>query len=465
MAGESNGPWGALAAHSQEMAEAWDSYARLPDAGENEWLDAFCRRKRISISALVRLGARLSEPTVLAFSFEGGIKYRDILTDKRWAFPESEFKRLKVVTQHRDPAPKVILAEGETDAARLLDGYERCDVAVLPAGALTWKEEWDEQVEGYEVIYVGLDNNAAGDRGAQKIIRRFAQATRFTPTADDWCDTDVLPPLPDPPKAPSAVIVPLGELLELAVPEQTSWFERAVVPVGGLVLIHGPAKMYKSFLAFDLMAAIAECRDWATFEPMEEPARACILQFEIAWPFYRQRMEALHRRSQDPEALRAHLLTYSPLSWPELRAGNKKQEDAIRRNLDSAGVQVVLIDPLRRAMTGADMNAEKDVGIMLKFCETLQRDGRTAIVVHHDAKEKAEPTGSGAWLGHPDTLLGIRLPPGVKDRDQTTQRNLHFTLRNAPHPGNRGMYLTEDAQVRYSTEPFSDQGEDGDPAL
>ena len=76
---DSDGDWGHLAEHDSEAAQAWDSFDLLPDSGENPVLDAFCERKRISIPALLRLGARLADGEVLAFSYDKGIKFRNML--------------------------------------------------------------------------------------------------------------------------------------------------------------------------------------------------------------------------------------------------------------------------------------------------------------------------------------------------------------------------------------------------
>ena len=116
--GDSNADWGALSSHDDGMAEAWDGYSRLPEPGENPLLDAFVEAKRITIASLVRLGARMADGDVLAFAYDSGIKYRDIVTGKRWNWTGSTFKALKLV-RGEGSSERIIVAEGETDAARL----------------------------------------------------------------------------------------------------------------------------------------------------------------------------------------------------------------------------------------------------------------------------------------------------------------------------------------------------------
>src|SRR4051812_3374033 len=101
--GDSNAEWGALASHDDELAETWDGFERLPDAGENPALDAFIERKGISLASLVRVGARLADTHVLAFAFPGGLKFRDLVSDRRWAYAGSTWRELKVVRHGTEP--------------------------------------------------------------------------------------------------------------------------------------------------------------------------------------------------------------------------------------------------------------------------------------------------------------------------------------------------------------------------
>jgi 5S rRNA maturation endonuclease (ribonuclease M5) len=211
----SDSEWGTLVRADSDLADVWDGFARLPDHGENEALDAFCERKHISIPSLVRLGARLADPGVLTFAYDHGIKFRDIVTGRRWNYIGSEFTRMKVVPAQTDGATQCIVAEGETDAARLTELYPQADVAVMPAGAETFTEDFATQLKGYGLVLVGLDADAAGERGAQKIITSLPQAMRFAPPANDWCEAGEVPPLPvalDRP-AEAQVMVPAGAML------------------------------------------------------------------------------------------------------------------------------------------------------------------------------------------------------------------------------------------------------------
>lgn len=445
--GESNGEWGQL--ETDETRDAWDSFEHLPAPGVSPALDSFVARKRITIDDLVRVGARLSGPTVLAFGFPGGLKFRNIVNDDRWNYTGSEFTSLKIVSSRAslgESSSTVLVVEGETDAARLSSVFDS-DVAILPVGALGWKPSFAEQLQPYKRILLALDADKAGDAGSERIRKALGRGERFRPPASDWCAVDgPLPPLPAVAAGPTSILVPAGELLELEAPDQPSYFDNAILPIGGTLILHGPYKSYKSWIALDLLAALAQAESWALFEARQEPERVAVLNFEIPWAYYKERIMQMRRYATRPQEFDKNLLTYSPLVRPRLVAGDSASESVILRELVGGDVSVVLLDPVRRAIGLSDPNAEHEVRRMLHFVERLNDEGIAVVMVHHDNKEGdkyggGDPrymTGSGAWAGDVDGIVSITLPHG-EARDTGTRRNLRFLLRNAPSPGARGF--------------------------
>lgn len=469
---ESNAEWGALIAHDNEMAEVWDGFHRLPDPGQNAALDALCERKRITIDSLVRLGARLTEPdgTVLAFAWDGGIKYRDLVTGRRWTYLDSDFSMLKVIRAEQ-PADRVLVAEGETDAARLTMLYPEADVAIMGGGARYVTERMVEQLSDYDMVLVALDDDDAGNAGASKLLERLLNAQRFPPPAKDWCESadEDVPPLPDELERPiEAELIVWGErLLNYEMPEVVSYFEQALLPIGGQLILHGWVKGFKSFQALDLMAALAQGQPWCCFEPTEEPVRVAVMQYEIPPAFYQARYQQIRKHAAHPDLLDQNFGTWTPLSRPLFRAGDRKQEDQVLQVLVDNDVQVFMLDPVRRAMKSRKLNESEAVGDVLGFFERVQNEGIAVVAVHHDNKEGARAgggdpinmTGAGDWAGDADTLVSVSIPKGMTMQDP--KRNLTFTLRNAPSIGDRGMEITEDGRIIYSTEPHGDWNEDG----
>jgi RecA-family ATPase len=308
------------------------------------------------------------------------------------------------------------------------------------------------------------------------VLKSLPNAVRFAPPANDWCSTpdDELPALLSPAdNVQVKVLVSAGELLDLEPPEITSWFENGLLPVGGQLILHGWAKSFKSFLALDIAAALAQAQDWCGFEPTEEPCRVAVMQYEIPWPYYQQRIRLLRNVAREGELFDTNFLTFTPLQRPRFVAGNTAQEDMVLATLESAGVQVFLLDPVRRATGVADLNSEKEVRPLLAFFERLQNAGITVITCHHDNKSFARSgggnplgmTGVGAFAGDADTIVSVSVPKGGTIDDRT--RNLHFTFRNAPSLGARGMEMQEDGHILYSPDPHGNwDGEDeAEPAI
>ena len=466
-----------------DLVEVWDRFEALPERGSNPALDAFVERKHVSIEALVRLGARLADYSVLAFAYPGGIKYRDMVTDHRWSLVGSEFKRLKIVAAGAARASTVIVAEGETDAARLTMLYPEADIAVLPAGADPGRHAaaYAAQLNEYDLVLLAQDHGRAGDHGAAvlqehvttKMLRWLAPLEGPSDNSG-WGDVPAdtaVPALPAPndveaPPAPK-LLVSVGELLTYEPPEIDSWYEQALLPITGQAILHGALKSFKSFLALDWAAALAQSQPWCGFEPVDEPARVAVMQFEIPYQYFRQRIEFIRAHAAAPELLDENLLIWTPQSRPRFVAGNTKHEDAVLRELDAAGVNVLVVDPIRRGVGMADLNSEKEVRPMLHFFERCQNAGVTVIATHHDNKAGArggggtvlDMTGSGAFGGDADTIVSVALPHG--QRLESPERELHFLLRNAPSPSARSMRMTDDGTIEYGLSPVAAEATPG----
>jgi 5S rRNA maturation endonuclease (ribonuclease M5) len=457
MAG-SNGEWGELASQDQDMADAWDRFARLPSVGQNVVLDAFVERKRITINSLIRCGARLSTDTVLAFAFPEGVKYRDMVSGKRWAWMGARFTHMKIIPAG-DNSDTVIICEGETDACRLTILYPDVDIAVLPVGARTFTDTYRQQVTSYSRVYVALDDDEAGNEGAKTVMDSLPSSARLMPPANDWCEVPdgEEPPLPDigPPRSR---ILFGREMLEMPVPDVNSWFSDALLPIGGSLLLHGWKSCFKSWLALDMMSCIATGREWGRFEATEEAAKVCVFQWEIPHPFYHERCSLL-RELGDTDLWDENFGTIDTMRRPDFVAGSAKHEEAALRALLDAGISVVLFDPVRRAGRGGDLNDEKDAGVLLGFFERLMNEGMSVVYVAHDNKAGSKAggadilnvTGSGAWVGDADSVVTITVPKG--ETTDSRYRNLNFTIRNGPHVEGRSFHIDEDAHIIYSNEP------------
>lgn len=470
--GESDGGWGLL--ETDDERATWDSYDYVPEWGENAALDSFLKLKNLDPAALSRIGARMSAPMVIAFAFDGGIKYRNIINGKRWSTGGATFNKLRIVQgTSRDAC---LICEGETDAARLTMLYD-ADVAIMPAGAKAWKDTYTEQVEHYTRVFVALDNDSAGEAGWQKVHAAVPHAVRWRPPdpANDWCALDGdPPPLLTPEeveKLATRVLVPLSELIVMDTPDIISWYEDAVLPVSGTMIIHATFKSFKTWVALDLAASLAQGTAWAGFTNLGGPARVAYLNFEIPWAYYQERVRRFNDAATEPELLGSNYYGYEPLTRPRLVAGNEESENKMMKTLMDGGIEVVVIDPIRRTLGFANPNAEDEVRRLLYFVERLNDSGMTVVMVHHDNKESdkhggGDPsgmTGSGAWAGDPDTIVTLSRPAG-ESRD-STKRNVGFLMRNAPSAHGKGIEIVNDGSpVKWQNETWVEELDPDQPS-
>jgi KaiC/GvpD/RAD55 family RecA-like ATPase len=378
--GESNAEWGALAEHDQTDAEQWDLYASLPEPGENPLLDAFCARKRITITGLRKLGAKLSADDTLAFGYSGGIKYRNMLNGQRWSSIGARFDELKVVPAGIEPTPVVLLAEGETDAARLADAYG-VDVAVLPAGARAFGPKHADQLTSYQVVYVATDADEAGDAGADKVRTLVLQAQRFRPDgAKDWCALDALPPLPEPETRRTRIqFVGLGELVAGEIEPAVVLHDGVLIDNAVTVLAGHPGEG-KTTLA-----------QHQTFKAMQEGRTVIWLDWENGVRSYARRLQAVGAgfdlsREEIATLVEDHLL-YAP--FQQIAASPQGFELLAEAIELCAEPPIIVFDSLAKGLMQNGMSEDKNDDVTRWSVNLLlpaKAAGATVVVIDHVTK-------------------------------------------------------------------------------
>lgn len=166
---------------------------------------------------------------------------------------------------------------------------------------------------------------------------------------------------------------------DLAVLPALSWRVRGVLPAAGLAGLYGPSASGKSFLAFDLAAAIAAGERWFECRVEAAPVVYAALEGEAGFKLRAQAWEA-HTGRALPDGLHMVLQPF-------------KLTDA-RDIHDLAAVvpagAVVFIDTLNRAAPTADENSSKDMGEILEGAKRLQHlTNGLVVLIHHTGKNTA----------------------------------------------------------------------------
>lgn len=158
-----------------------------------------------------------------------------------------------------------------------------------------------------------------------------------------------------------------------------AWRVRGVLPAVGVAALYGPSASGKSFLAFDMAAAIAEGQRWFDCRVDAAPVVYAALEGEAGFKLRAQAWEVSRTRKL-PAGL---LMMLQPFKLTE------PQDVRDLAAVVPAGA-VVFVDTLNRAAPTSDENSSKDMGEILEAAKTLQTlTGGLVVLVHHTGKNAA----------------------------------------------------------------------------
>jgi len=219
-------------------------------------LEHFCKAKRITVAALEQLGARIAVRQGgywLAFSGSNGdgrvtaLKYRPLGGSSHETIAEKPSTWLRPIVAGKLDSTDWLIAEGETDAARLLGLVgDVAAVLALPAGAKTFKKEWAALIPRGATVALCHDADEDGDAGAAKAAKILGGTTvRVRPPVDgtDWCDFTgdraeflELVKAARPSESASGIVLIDPRDIEI---RNVEWLIRGYLPVGELVILQG----------------------------------------------------------------------------------------------------------------------------------------------------------------------------------------------------------------------------------
>lgn len=167
---------------------------------------------------------------------------------------------------------------------------------------------------------------------------------------------------------------------DLAKLPPLQWLVRGLLPRQGLAAIFGPSGSGKSFLALDLLAAVAEGRPWFGHRTRAAPVVYCALEGEGG---IRARVHAweLHHQRPLPDGMR---IVLQPVGLTEAA-----DVDELAAAVPHGAV--IVLDTLNRAAPGLDENASADMGRILAAAKRLQAltEG-LVILIHHTGKDASK---------------------------------------------------------------------------
>lgn len=279
------------------------------------------------------------------------------------------------------------LCEGIGAAWAVWQATGRRAVVCFGCGNVRRVAESMREREASAVLVLVPDTGKESD--AEKIARDVGAAVAAMPTG--WPDNsdvgdlartegmDALAMLLDaatePPKPePRYKLLNSGDLRDLP---PLAWRVRGVLPAVGLAALYGPSASGKSFLGFDMAAAIAEGQTWFGCRVEAAPVVYVALEGEAGFKLRAQAWEVYRARAL-PDGLQMVLQPFQLTNAIDVR-------DLAAVVPDGA---VVFLDTLNRAAPTADENSSKDMGEILEAAKRLQNlTGGLVMLIHHSGKD------------------------------------------------------------------------------
>ncbi|MCH9695191.1 MAG: AAA family ATPase [Gammaproteobacteria bacterium] len=202
-------------------------------------------------------------------------------------------------------------------------------------------------------------------------------------------------------KKPKRKLYSLNELVNLPEPE---WLVDHAIPKNGLVVLYGPPKSAKTFLALDMALSMGSGQEQMHGFAMK-PGRVLYVLAEGGASMMGNRARAWMQVKAVDEAD----LQVFPFG---ITLSSRKSVDEL---LDLAGTiwDLVVVDTLARCMDG-DENSAKDMALAIKGGDYIrEKTGAAVLLVHHSGKDQSKGLrGSTALLGAVDATIKMR-PQGT----------------------------------------------------
>lgn len=162
------------------------------DAGQDKWLRFFQRWPSIDSPKTIgylftRYGLRKASNALWIphrhDQATHGVKVRDLTTGKKMSVQGSRYPYLYRPVKGWQKSDVLVLCEGESDTwcmdAHLATSSWLVNVAGLPSGAGALPATLLAQIAEYERVFLALDDDEAGNRAAEKIVKHTGHGARL----------------------------------------------------------------------------------------------------------------------------------------------------------------------------------------------------------------------------------------------------------------------------------------------
>ena len=201
-----------------------------------------------------------------------------------------------------------------------------------------------------------------------------------------------------------------------------------------MLVIVGPPKSKKTFLAQNLALAIASGKSFANFEITESKK---VLYFLAEGGYYPNR-DRLQKMGADfsekyMENFMLSLFTYLPIN-------HDVAYNTMHNFIKDSGTEVVVIDPLIKFHDVDENSASQLSDVFGKIRRLIRKLKVSVILVHHTGKVVSKGgRGSSALVGEYDSCITIKI-----NKDSPNSINLSYDTRHTESPISNQIHFNPD---------------------
>ncbi len=195
-----------------------------------------------------------------------------------------------------------------------------------------------------------------------------------------------------------------------------------------LLLISGPPKVKKSFLAANLAISLAHGRSFAGFK-IESPQRVMLISAEGGRTPNKKRLQQMWHSWPSPQIASGRF--HGTFAWTQ-PLDSQEGENELKAALACYTPDVLILDPLVRFHQGEE-NSATDMGRFFRLLRGMMKESHFAVILIHHSGKNPEQGARGSSAIHAEYDSAIQMK---KDGDGAV---LVFDLRHEDTPANRTL--------------------------
>jgi hypothetical protein len=406
-----------------DLSASWDKLPPIASVNgqTEELLERFCESKRFRLAALGALGARVAirngNKVELAFAGENGagvvtaIKYRPLDGSSHDSWSENHSTWLRPIVAGKRDSLDWLVAEGETDAARLVELVgDRVAIMVLPTGARRFEREWAAIVPRGARVGLCHDDDEHGDAGAERAAAILGGRTfRVRPPGGDWCEweggrEEFIEILKAAGSEPRFEFGALSEFLAHEYPKAEPLLGgpgEIYVAKGSLFMVYGADGSGKSTLSVDAVGHLAAGVSWLGL-PVPRPVRVCLIENEGPPDLFQQKLATKVASWEGPDPSNNLFVFRGP--WGEFSFADSGARAALTEYCDAHSIDLVVANPTLGLGVAASGRPDETQQFVDWLVECGLKGERAFWLLHHENKAGQI---SGDWGRHPDTKVQL----------------------------------------------------------